>query len=125
MTVEELRTALTGLSETEFRKFSVSWGGGHESVDAVVQAFVHADNPAFYERTIIFRLGQIGVGQLNTEEEKLVAASVASAAAAKVSADAADSSARSAAESVRWARWSALVAAIAGAGAVIAAVLYG
>ena len=75
-------------------------------MDETVQEFAYAQNPPLYERIIIFRLRQIGVSHLHSEEKKLVAAAVESAAAAKVSADAANASAVSAANSVWWAQWS-------------------
>jgi hypothetical protein len=123
MTVDEFRVALGELSEEQFRQFREAWGGARATVDETVQEFAYSPNPAQWERIIVFRLAQVGVTSLKTEEEKLVAAALESAVAAKASAAAADGAALSAANSVRWARWSVVVAAIVGVAAAIAAIL--
>lgn len=123
MTVEEYRQALSGLSSEHFRKFRESWGGAQDTVEACVEAFAYSTDHIQWERTIIFRLRQFGVTNLQTEAEKVVAAALASAAAAKASAGAADRSATSAGESVRWSRRSVVVAVIAIAVSLIAIVV--
>lgn len=123
MTVDEFRTTLKGLSAEQFRQFRESWGGAHEDVDATVQTFAYAQDPLQFERIIIFRLRQLGISHLRTEDEKLLVAALESASADTLAADAAERSATSAADSVRWARWSVVVAVTAGATAVIVAVL--
>ena len=64
-----------------------------------VQVYAYAEDPMQYERIIIFRLRQLGVANMKTEEEKIIDTARVSAAAAELSA--------------KSARWSAVVAVLA------------
>lgn len=110
MTIDEYRRALLGLTEEQRRRLAETWGGAKDSIEEIVGLFAHAQNPAQWERIAIFRLAQLGVTGLKTEDEKLADAAKDSAASAKISASAAASSARSAADSVRWSRIAAIIA---------------
>lgn len=123
MTVEEYRQALTRLTPEEFKTFRERWGGTRDTVEACVQEFAYAPDPAQWERIIIFRLRQLGVEELKTEGEKVLATAQDSAEAAKSSARAAELSAAQAADSVRVARRTLFVAVIAVAASILLAFL--
>lgn len=93
MTTEEFRQALSDLTDQQFAAFRESWGGTADTVEGCAQKFAYAPDPVQWERIAIFRLRQLGVTGLLTEDEKALMVAADSAAAAKASAQAAKGSA--------------------------------
>ena len=117
MTSDEYRNALLRLEKDgKFREFTDNWGGAQDTVEKCVQAFAYSKDRAQWERIIVYRVGQLGVLGLKTEDEKLMEAAQDSAKAAKRSAD-------SAAESASSSRRSLVVAAIALLASIVVGVL--
>lgn len=110
MTVDEWRSILATLTPEQRTSLRSKFGGQGSEVEDFVQQFAYADNPPLYERILVFRLRQLGISGVMTEDEKLVTSALTTADASKKSASAAERSADAAASSARIATYSVVVA---------------
>ena len=128
MTAEEYKRALEQLTPDQFWTFRQRWGGAPEGIDRCVEQFVYASptqRPQF-EETIIYRLREFGITDLQTEAEKALGANVIAATAARRSADASERSAAAAersADSSRTAVHASYLAIVVSLLAIIVAVV--
>lgn len=104
MTTQEFAAALQSLTPEQFKEFCEKIGGAENTIEARVNQFAYAADPAKFDRIWVFRLREVAGLDVRTEEEKLTSAAVASAAAATRSAHASESSAGSSKESAEIAR---------------------